>query len=261
MDRSCAVILGMHRSGTSALAGVLQQLCVDFGDDLIGATPANPKGHFELTAAVQMNDHLLRRVFGARWKTPFRLPGNWRDLVDVDVVAFEHRLRLPNGRVCGLKDPRMCRLVPIWQHLLSRRGFKPRFILALRRPEEVAASLQVRDGLSREAGRALWLEHICAAERDTRGAERLFVTYESLLSDAPSVACRLAKFLALPNPDEGQIRDLSLFLDRDLQHHSLNPPQMIEALDTADFLYSLGMDGREAEFSAVVDSVQQLERI
>jgi len=261
MDRDCAVILGMHRSGTSALAGVLQQLGVDFGDDLIGATPANPKGHFELTAAVQMNDHLLRRVFGARWKTPFRLPDNWGDLVDVDVLAFEHRLRLPTGHPCGLKDPRMCRLVPVWRRLLNRRALKPRFVLALRRPEEVAASLHARDGLSREAGRALWLEHICAAERDTRGAERVFVTYESLLSDTSSVAHRLAEFLALPSPDDEQLRNLSQFLDRDLRHHSLSPPQMIEALDTADFLYNLGMDGREAEFSAVVDSVQELEKI
>jgi hypothetical protein len=261
MDRDCVVILGMHRSGTSALAGVLQQLGVDFGDDLIGATPANPKGHFELTAAVQMNDHLLRRVFGARWKTPFHLPDNWRNLVDVDVVAFEHRLRLPPGRICGLKDPRMCRLVPIWHYLLSHCGLKPRFILALRRPEEVAASLHARDGLSREAGRALWLEHICAAERDTRGADRIFVTYENLLSDTSSVTRRLAEFLTLPIPDTEQLRNLSLFLDRDLRHHSLSAPQMIEVLDTADFLYSLGVDGREAEFSAVVDGALELGRI
>jgi hypothetical protein len=251
----------MHRSGTSALAGMLQHLGVDFGDDLIGATSGNPKGHFELTTAVQMNDHLLRRVFGSRWKTPFRLPTDWRDRVDVDALAFEYRLRLAAGRVCGLKDPRMCRLVPIWRSLLSRRSLRPRFILALRRPAEVAASLHARDGLSLEAGRALWLEHICAAERDTRDADRIFVTYESLLGDSFGVARRLGDFLSLPAPSEGQLGDLAQFLDRDLRHHSHNAPQRVESIDAADLLYNLGSEGREAEFSEVVDGLREREGV
>jgi len=255
MERDCVVILGMHRSGTSALTGVLQQLGVDFGDDLIGATPANPKGHFELTSAVRMNDHLQRRVFGVRWKTPFLLPDHWRELVDVEKVALEYALRMPAGQLCGLKDPRICRLVPIWRELLNFRGLRPKFLLILRKPEEVAASLQARDEMAREDARALWVEYVCAAERDTRNAERLIVTYEELLENTSGVTRKLAAFLGLPTPDLSRSSAVLQFLDRDLRHHSGETSEMSARCDAADCLYKLGANGCEAEFSAAVDKV------
>jgi hypothetical protein len=255
MERDCVVILGMHRSGTSALTGVLQQLGVDFGDDLIGATPANPKGHFELTSAVRMNDHLLRRIFGVRWKTPFLLPDHWRKLVDVEEVAREYALRLPGGQLCGLKDPRICRLVPIWRELLSRRGLRPKFLLMLRKPEEVVASLQARDEMAREDVRALWVEHVCAAERDTRNVGRLIVTYEELLENTSGVTRKLAAFLGLPTPDLSRSDAVLQFLDRGLRHHVGEASERNARCDTADCLYNLAVNGCEAEFSTAVDEV------
>jgi hypothetical protein len=253
MDSECVVILGMHRSGTSALAGVLQRLGVDFGNDLVGATPANPKGHFELTAAVRMNDHLLRRVFGARWKTPFRLPELWRDAVDLDALAVEYRLELPAGTPCGLKDPRICRLVPVWKELLERRGRRASFIQMLRRPEEVAASLAARDGLSPKDARALWMEHVCAAESATRDSKRLLVTYETLLQDTDVVVQRLGEFLKRPVVSVEDRKAISEFLDRELRHHVHEKSAPCTDLDPADRLYSLSENFDEAEMSAVVD--------
>jgi hypothetical protein len=254
MDSECVVILGMHRSGTSALAGVLQRLGVDFGNDLVGATPANPKGHFELTAAVRMNDHLLRRVFGARWKTPFRLSELWRNAVDLDALAVEYRLELPAGTPCGLKDPRICRLVPVWKDLLERRGRRVSFIHMLRRPEEVAASLAARDGLSPRDARALWMEHVCAAESATRDSKRILVTYETLLQDTDVVVRRLGEFLNRPAVSVEDRKAISEFLDRELRHHVHEKSAPCADLDPADRLYSLsGTFGDEVEMSAVVD--------
>jgi hypothetical protein len=254
MDSECVVILGMHRSGTSALAGVLQQLGVDFGNDLVGATPANPKGHFELTAAVRMNDHLLRRVFGARWKTPFHLPTRWRDAVDLKALATEYQLELPAGNPCGLKDPRICRLVPVWKELLEARGLRASFILMLRRPDEVSASLAARDGLSPKDARALWVEHVCAAERATRDSNRTLVTYEALLQDTNAVVKRLGEFLKLPAISVEKRSAISEFLDRELRHHVHENGASREAFDLADRLYSSSRNFDEGEMSAIVDA-------
>lgn len=240
VPRDCVVVLGMHRSGTSALAGTLNLLGVDFGSNLIGANPGNPRGHFELTAAVELDDIFLRRIFGSRWKQPFYLPADWRDAVDLHRLPTARALKLPVGQPCGLKDPRMCRLVPIWLELLAMRNLRPHFVVVLRPPAEVAASLERRDGLSLADSRTLWLEHLAAAERDTRDHPRTFITMEALLSDTTSSANRLARFLHLPEPDSSCLSALDEFLDGNLRHHKAStheptPPYT----DVADGFYDL----------------------
>jgi hypothetical protein len=213
------VVLGMHRSGTSALAGTLSLLGVDFGTNLIGANSGNPRGHFELAAAVKLNDILLRRTFSSRWKESFQLPATWRDKVDIEELAAAQSLELPPGQPCGIKDPRMCRLIPVWLELFAVHNLRPRFIIALRPPAEVAASLEKRDGLSQTLSQSLWLEHLAAAERDTRAYPRTFITMEALLGDTEAVAHQLARFLNLPEPDSPCLSALDEFLDGNLRHH------------------------------------------
>src|SRR5215467_2732907 len=58
----CIAILGMGRSGTSALAGGLKILGVDLGRNLIAADELNTKGYFENTAVVTLNRSLLRAI-------------------------------------------------------------------------------------------------------------------------------------------------------------------------------------------------------
>ncbi len=233
--RQPVVILGMHRSGTSALAGVLQKLGVEFGSDLIGASPSNPKGHFEMTAAVRLNDHLLRRVFGARWKTPFALPEDWRTRVDLPALTAEYGLRFPAHPLFGLKDPRLCRLMPVWRELLQRETPRtPRFVLMVRRPQEVAASLAHRDDLPREAALDLWREHVQAAERTTRDAPRMVLTYEQLLNESAETSARLAGFLDVPPPDSAARAAIHEFLDPHLRHHAGVPRAPLAAFSPLD---------------------------
>ena len=75
----------------------------------------------------------------------------------------------------ALKDPRICRLLPLWQRLLERRGIEPAYLFSLRGPEEVARSLQARDGQSLHQARLLWAQHLVMAEAATRGSARTAV--------------------------------------------------------------------------------------
>ncbi|HEY8902174.1 MAG TPA: hypothetical protein VIM48_00615 [Chthoniobacterales bacterium] len=222
------------------MAGTLSLLGVDFGTDLIGANDGNPRGHFELTAAVELNDVLLRRTFGSRWKLPFRLPPNWRNAVDLCRLPTAQPLEFPAGHPCGIKDPRMCRLIPIWLELLAQRNLKPHFVVALRPPAEVAASLERRDGLSPADSRDLWLEHLAAAERDTRAYPRTFITMEALLSEPDISARRLALFLSLPEPNSSRLDSIHEFLDGNLRHHNAVDRSPVSAhVDIADEFYDL----------------------
>jgi hypothetical protein len=229
----------MHRSGTSALAGTLSLLGVDFGTDLIGANSGNPRGHFELAAAVVLNDILLRRTFSSRWKESFHLPANWRDKVDLQALPTARSLDLPPGQPCGIKDPRMCRLVPVWLELLAIRNLRPRFIIALRPPTEVAASLERRDGLSQAVSQTLWLEHLAAAERDTREYPRAFITMEALLGDTETSGRRLTRFLDLPEPNFSHFRSLKEFLDKRLRHHNRSSSGSMTSASLSEELYNL----------------------
>ncbi|HJX24749.1 MAG TPA: hypothetical protein VJ252_01225, partial [Chthoniobacterales bacterium] len=64
--RKAVVILGMHRSGTSALCGALDLLGVDFGERLMPANHANEKGYWEHEEIVRFHDDLLSSL-GSRW--------------------------------------------------------------------------------------------------------------------------------------------------------------------------------------------------
>ena len=54
--QKCIVVLGMHRSGTSVLMGVLSMLGVELGLNLMAPTEGNPRGYFENQSICELND-------------------------------------------------------------------------------------------------------------------------------------------------------------------------------------------------------------
>jgi hypothetical protein len=244
----------MHRSGTSALAGVLRILGVPFGADLIGPSASNEKGHFELTPAVAFNDRVLRR-FRSRWRRSFRLPADWRATVADELPSFCRSLAIPAGPIWGLKDPRICRLVPVWREILRDLGSRPRFIFCLRHPEEVAASLARRDGLDAARSRSMWIEHVCAAEADTRDQPRLFLAFDQLLVDPKKAAVSLAQFLDLPEPEAAALSAVAEFLEPKLRHEATGTART----GLAGQLYELAACGDSTALREQVDDILELQ--
>lgn len=190
------VVLGMHRSGTSALAGVLNELGVNFGRKLIEASKFNAKGYYELEPMVALNDHLLAQACRV-WNDPARLDG---DLIgkpcDFQIIQrmttiLDREFAKEAGAV-GLKDPRLCRLLPLWTPVLERFACQKSAILCIRRPGEVADSLARRDAMPRDQALALWLRYVLDAEQYTRGWQRACVEHSKLVSEPVSVFQDLA---------------------------------------------------------------------
>lgn len=67
-------ILGMHRSGTSLLAGTLQECGLDLGA-VSTAAAANEKGNRESWLLMALHEDLLRQAGGAWDRPPARHPG------------------------------------------------------------------------------------------------------------------------------------------------------------------------------------------
>src|SRR3546814_6124771 len=69
----------------------------------------------------------------------------------------------------GVKDPRLCRLLPLWLPLLEERGIRPAVVHMVRQPLEIARSLERRDDLPRGQALLLWLRHQIEAIRGGHG--------------------------------------------------------------------------------------------
>jgi hypothetical protein len=174
----------MHRSGTSALSGILRLLGFDLGADLLRPNEFNPTGYWENQSVVRLNERILSHL-GASWSDVFLLPYHL-DRTDLrEVFEPEARALLDKGfserRTWVLKDPRLSMLINFWLPYFRERNAS--FIHVVRHPIEVANSLQRRDGFLRERGLLLWFLQNLNAEFFTRGLNRCFINYEDLLRD------------------------------------------------------------------------------
>jgi glycosyltransferase involved in cell wall biosynthesis/GT2 family glycosyltransferase len=264
------LVLGMHRSGTSAVAGVLAQLGVDFTEHLIPPDEDNPKGYFEHADVWRLDQHLLESI-GSDWNDPAALPAGWQDSEPArgasEALLAIIRRDFAGVRLAGLKDPRMCRLMPLWNPLLSRAGFQPSVVLVVRSPVEVAASVKNRDGIGFEHAAMAWLRHVLEAEYHTRGLPRVVVSYQSLVQDWRSEVVRVGRALdiAWPRAPDRAAADIEAFIEPGLRHHRATPAHeplrapFDDWIDRAWSALQQGPDGIEPAFDALRDDLARVD--
>jgi hypothetical protein len=174
----------MHRSGTSALTGVLRLLGFELGADLVRPNEFNPTGYWENQSVVRLNERILSHL-GTSWADVF-LPPYHLDRTDLrEIFEVEARAHLDKAfagkRAWVLKDPRISMLTDFWLPYLRERNAC--FVHVVRHPIEVAASLERRDGFPMERGFLLWFLQNLNAEFFTRGLNRCFINYVDLIRD------------------------------------------------------------------------------
>ncbi|HEY6395261.1 MAG TPA: hypothetical protein VIX12_07560, partial [Candidatus Binataceae bacterium] len=130
-DSTAILVLGMHRSGTSATSGWLHALGVNLGPYLMTEDPTQPKGYFEHVEIVGIHDELMA-AFDSSYDDPRPLPEGWEH--DHRVRFFREQLveiirrDLMTEPLWGVKDPRLCRLLPMWLAMLGDLGVAVRAI-------------------------------------------------------------------------------------------------------------------------------------
>jgi hypothetical protein len=226
MTRRALLVVGMHRSGTSLTAALLCMAGVDAPAQLMGPNESNETGYWESWPFYHLNEEVLG-VLGSSWDSTLTLPGRFWE--SPGLAPFKERfadmLRVEYGdsALFCVKDPRVSRLLPLWEPVLRSQGIEPSYLITVRNPIEVAQSLKRRDGFHRSKSYVLWLRHILEAERNTRGRRRVFVTYDQLMHDWRGVLQRASDALLVPWPrrlSEIDVRFEAIIADR-LRHHSV----------------------------------------
>jgi hypothetical protein len=223
----CIVVLGMHRSGTSVLAGVLGLLGASLPKKMMPANKSNPKGFFEPYDIVELHDEMLSA-----------LGSSWADFRRLDPTLFNSAAAAPfkarlvamlrteygDAKTFVVKDPRICRFFPFWRDVADAFGAETRALLVIRNPLEVAWSLAQRDGLPQGYGLNLWLRHVLDSEFETRHSPRVFVTYAGFMRDWLHVieSSENEMGIALSDRTPELRAAVEALIDRDMRHYAVD---------------------------------------
>ncbi|TPL80666.1 hypothetical protein FJ948_28705 [Mesorhizobium sp. B2-3-12] len=266
--RTCIMVLGMHRSGTSALTRAISLLGAELPKNLLGANPSNPAGHWEPERLIELHDQMLAEA-GSSWD-------DWRAFDPSDLGAA--RLRFYKAEIARLidkeygsaplfvlKEPRISRFVPLYADILERMRIDVRYVLIERNPLAVVASLANRDGFTTGFSSLLWLRHELEAERATRNYPRIFVSYEAMLGDWRAGIDEITNVLKIDWPTSAVEWHalLSTHFSADHQHFTASPDLLDADPRVADWvkeaygaLTDLGKSANDEVAMARLDAVR-----
>ncbi len=220
------MVLGMHRSGTSALTHMLSLLGADPGKELLQAQEGvNEQGFWEHRELVEINEALLSEL-GTHWYDFRPLAAGWweqKNLASLRSRALQFlRTAFESQELAVIKDPRLCILLPFWEPLIRQSGWQPGAVIATRAPWEVVASLCRRDPLDESMADLLWLRYFHDAEMGSRDLPRCVVDYQDLLSDWNVQAAELSHQLGIKWPVAREEVDplIDAAIDPSLRHQT-----------------------------------------
>jgi hypothetical protein len=225
-DSTALLVLGMHRGGTSALAGLLHLLGFDAGPSLMPAVDGvNGKGFWEHLDVYRIHERLFA-AFGRSILDPREMPAGWREHPEFQTAVSEVRTLIERDFAAAarwvVKDPRLCKFVPVWLEAFASLGIRPRVVLIARHPAEIARSTRAI-GWSDSTARVnlCWLQYMFDAERGTRSVLRSCVNYADLLGDWRVQIARIGSDLQLewPAVDDERAAEIEAFLDARERHH------------------------------------------
>ena len=218
----CILVLGMHGSGASALTRMFSLAGAALPRTLLEANEADGTGCWEPERLVRYHDRLLSDL-GSSWHDwkPLdfpSLPLSDRKTIHSDIKSILAD-EFGGRRLWVLKEPRICRFVPIYREVLSDMGVALSPVLIFRNPLEVMASLQRRGDWPVERSAAdvclLWLRHVLDCEAATRGVKRSIASHASIVSDPVAALARIERKAKLdfPNKVDELGEDIREFLD------------------------------------------------
>lgn len=222
--RRILTILGMHRSGTSAMSRTINLLGAQISSNLLTPESDNPLGYWEPVDLVILNDWFLSAA-GSAWDDPRALAPGWMDPAsrqnEIEQAVGFLAEEFPETPLFTVKDPRLSRLFPIWLAAFTQLEIEPLIIIACRNPLTVCASLKARNDFSICHGEQLWLRYMLEAEAATRGHSRIIVHYEHLLEDwRDALAPALDRLVLLAEASGDRQTAIDNFLDTNEQHHT-----------------------------------------
>jgi hypothetical protein len=221
--RAAILVLGVHRSGTSSLAHLLNVLGAALPEEVMGPACGNPLGHWEPMRLAEINEEILSAI-GRSWHDPRPIAPSW--FRSKEAYAFHERLvaEITSGYGVAplilIKEPRICRLAPLYLDVLDVLAIEPLVILPIRHPGEVVRSIHERDNIDPRTIEHLWLRSILEAEEASRGCVRVWTSFECLLDSWEITAESISRGLGITWPNElGKVSEEAATILRPRHRH------------------------------------------
>lgn len=240
------VILGMHRSGTSAITRGVAALGVFLGNDFLDAQPENPTGYWEDKGIVDLNERVLKRL-GLAWDAvaPVGLAllesKAIRKLRSAAAAYIRRAFR--RNALWGFKDPRTIRILPFWLDVFAACAVDDAYLLVIRNPMSVAKSLFARQQMPLDTALHLWLAYSIPFFDRTAGKAMIVVDYDRFMMEPRAELERIARGLAISSDEKNLAREIDRFtnefLDEKLRH-------TLFSIDDIDVSTSAGRVTRDA---------------
>jgi hypothetical protein len=227
-QKNIFVVLGMPRSGTSAVARGLKALGVNLGEELIPARASwNAKGYFEDKEVVhQINGKVLDQVFDKFESIQIldhaQLSADTLQPIRSKAINLIKQ-RFGQEMHWGFKDPRTARLLPFWQSIFSELNLQDHYVIVLRNPLASAHSFHKLTKIDLEKGLLLWLAHLIPAVDETMDKKRIVVSYDLMLANPLHELQRMQSSLKIESAEPAELETYAKqFLDKNLQHYDFS---------------------------------------
>jgi hypothetical protein len=233
------VVLGMHRSGTSAATRLVNLLGLSLGSGpMVPTTDGNPRGHWESLRLRDVNDAVLAAL-GGNWAGPPPLESGWALGPGLDSLRVEGRdafAEVYRGTPQWVwKDPRTCITLPFWERVLD---VEPVVLLVHRNPLEVVDSLARRDQLSKVVSLALWERYVRDSLRNSDGHPVHVSSADEVLGDPAAWAGQVREVLVSHGVDAsgrpGTGEAFARAVDSDLRHARASQADLARDPDLSD---------------------------
>lgn len=192
------VVLGSGRSGTSLLMQILASLGMSTSGDMIPAKEQTPAGAYEDREIFQIQNEFVSEItpqampMPAEWQENAKLPQVMKQLQEIVTERIAKA-----ATIWGFKDPKTAVLIPLWTRIFNSLNLVPKYILTVRNPQSVVASMQRQYNTKRNVAELFWLSRYAEALYNT-GGNCFIIHYEDWFTEkAQVVALQLLEYSGL----------------------------------------------------------------
>ncbi len=217
------VVLGMHRSGTSAISAGLKVLGVEFGDRLLPPVKGdNDKGYWEDIDLNEFNIKCLNAI-DSDWNSLSAITANDIAILKKQgyflnaVNLLRQKVRI-NAPIFGFKNPRVAKLFPFWKQVFDYCKLEVNYVLAIRHPLSVVKSLIKRGDMFAEHCYFLWVSHVITSMAANSCNNCVVVDYDRMMQSPDNELHRIATVFDLKIDQTALLTYKTEFLDNGLRH-------------------------------------------
>lgn len=219
------LVLGMKRSGTSALTKGLEVMGVSLGNHLMPPNQFNRKGYWEDWDFHELNFEMLKACTQNRARRILSITDQETAyLLSSPYAAQASRLllrKIPQDQPFAFKVPTSALLLPFWKKICKQLQIELSCVIALRNPISVANSVEQSFEDLQEKSFWIWISSLLSSLLHSESHKRVFVDYDHLIQNPVCQMERVAAALDLKMNQEALYTFSAHFIDPSLRHQFL----------------------------------------